>query len=192
MKKYIVFASALLLVAAGVVGYGYSQSLLQPVSTVSAAAVDYFLKIDSIEGEVMDESHMGEIMIDSWSWGEAQGGIQKGRSSGKVSLQDFHFTMKTSKASPKLMLASAKGEHIPEAVLTARKSGTSQQTYMTIKLTDVVITSYQIGAGGGDVPTDQISLNFTKIEFEYKPQNQDGSTGEPVRTGYDFKKNREF
>jgi hypothetical protein len=36
---------------------------------------------------------------------------------------------------------------------------------------------------GDVVPVDQISLNFSKIEYEYKPQKADGSLDSPVKTG---------
>ena len=32
------------------------------------AAVDYFLKIDSIPGESTDSKHKNEIDIEGWSW----------------------------------------------------------------------------------------------------------------------------
>ena len=37
---------------------------------------------------------------------------------------------------------------------------------------------------------DQLSLNFTKIEFDYKPQKADGSLDSPVKGGYDLKANK--
>ena len=53
-----------------------------------------------------------------------------------------------------------------------------------------MVTSYNIAGTSSDVPTDQISLNFTKIEFEYIPQNADGTAGSPIRAGYDIGKNK--
>ncbi len=38
------------------------------------AAVDFFLKIDGIDGESADSKHKGDIDLASWSWGEAQAG----------------------------------------------------------------------------------------------------------------------
>jgi type VI secretion system secreted protein Hcp len=67
------------------------------------AAVDYFLKLDGIEGESKDDKHKNEIDVESWSWGETQtgaSGFGGGGGAGKVSMQDFHFTMKMNKASP--------------------------------------------------------------------------------------------
>src|SRR5213593_2324488 len=88
------------------------------------AAVDYFLKLDGIEGESQDAKHKGEIDLESWSWGETQTGTMHaggGGGAGKVQMQDFHFVMKVNKSSPKLMLACASGEHIKSATLD-RKS----------------------------------------------------------------------
>lgn len=159
------------------------------------AAVDYFLKIEGIEGESQDHKHKGEIDLESWSWGETQAGTHSGGGgggAGKVSMQDFHFVMKVNKASPKLLLACANGEHIKKAVLTCRKAGKEAQEFLKMTLTDLLVSSFQTGGSGhGDiVPTDQISLNYSKIEYEYKAQKPDGSLDGPVKAGWDLKQNK--
>lgn len=160
------------------------------------AAVDYFLKLQGIEGESTDSKHKAEIDIESWSWGATQGGAHGfggGGGAGKVQMQDFHFTMRVNKASPKLMLACATGEHIKEAILTCRKAGKEQQEYLKIKFSDLLVSSYQTGGSAGDViPMDQISLNFSKIELEYKEQKADGSLGGATKAGYDLKLNKQL
>lgn len=158
------------------------------------AAVDYFLKVKGIEGEAMDKTHKNEIEIESWSFGETNSGTHGGGSgggAGKVQMQDFHFTMKINKASPKLFLACASGEHIPDAILTCRKAGKEQQEFLQYKFTDLLISSYQTGGSGhGDVvPTDQISFNFSKIEVSYKPQKADGSLDGAIPAGWNLKLN---
>jgi type VI secretion system secreted protein Hcp len=157
-------------------------------------AADYFLKIDGIPGESQDETHKDEIHLDSWSWGETQEGSSShsgGITAGKVQMQDFHFVMQVNKASPKLMLACATGEHIPSAVLTCRKAGKDAQEFLKYTFTNLLISSYQTGgsARGHIIPTDQISFNFEKIETEYKPQKADGSLDSPVTAGYNLKEN---
>jgi type VI secretion system secreted protein Hcp len=160
------------------------------------AEADFFLKIDGIEGESSDAKHKGEIDLDSWSWSESQSGSHAaggGGGAGKVSMKDFHAVMKIGKASPKLMLACATGEHLKKAVLTCRKAGKEQQEYLKVTLTDLLVSSYQTGGNGhgGVVPTDQFSLNFAKIEFEYREQKADGNLGAPVKAGYDLKSNKQ-
>lgn len=156
------------------------------------AVVDYFLKLDGVDGESTDSKHKNEIELETWSWGETNAGSShvsgKGSGAGKVSMQDFHFTTKTNKATPKLMLACATGQHIKKAQLFARKAGGDQQEYLIITMSDMLVSSYQIGGSRGEViPTDQFSLNFSKIEFEYKPQDETGKVGGPVKTGFDLK-----
>lgn len=154
------------------------------------AQVDYFLKIAEIKGEATDEKHKGEIDIESWSFGETQSGTAGhggGGGAGKVSFQDFHFTHRFDKASPALVVACASGQHIKEATLFVRKAGGGQQEYLNIKIEDSIVSSYQVGASGGEVvPVDSFSINFSKITFEYKEQKADGTLGGSVKGGWDL------
>jgi len=157
------------------------------------AAVDYFLKIDGIEGESTDKAHGKEIDVLSFSWGETNSGTHAGGGgggAGKVSMQDFHFVMKVNKASPKLFFACASGQHIKEATLTSRKAGGKQEEYLIIKFSDLLISSYQTGGNSGDiVPTDQISFNFSKMQYDYRPQKADGTLDAKISGGWDLKQN---
>src|ERR1700681_1453495 len=102
-------------------------------------AADYFLKIDGIDGESHDSKHKDEIDLMSWSFGASQLGTHSaggGGGAGKVSMQDFHFTMHVNKATPKLFLACATGEHIKKAVLTCRKAGKDQQEFQKVTFTE--------------------------------------------------------
>jgi type VI secretion system secreted protein Hcp len=159
------------------------------------AAVDYFLKLDGVEGESKDDKHKSEIDLQSWSWGQTNSGTfgaGGGGGAGKVSMQDFHFVMTVNKATPKLMEQCASGTHINTALLTCRKAGTEQQEFLKIKFSDVLVSSYQTGGAASSdiVPTDQISLNFAKVEFEYHEQKDDGTLGGAVKGGWDQKLNK--
>jgi len=125
------------------------------------AAVDYFLKIDGAPGESMDAKHKNEIQIYSFSFGESNSGtfgFGGGGGAGKVAMQDFHFTMNVNKASPILFLKCASGEHIKNAVLTARKAGKDQQDYMVTTFTDILVSSFQTNgdAHANSLPTESI------------------------------------
>jgi type VI secretion system secreted protein Hcp len=157
-------------------------------------AVDYFLKIDGVDGEATDAKYKGSIMVESFSWGETQTGsfaAGSGGGSGKVSMQDFHFTTHFTKASAKLFLACATGQHIKKAELFCRKAGGKQEDFLKITLSEVLVSSYQTGgsAGADIIPMDQVSLAFSKIEVEYKEQKADGSLAGPVKAGYDVAAN---
>jgi type VI secretion system secreted protein Hcp len=155
------------------------------------AQVDYFLKIDGIPGESGDAKHKDEIQLLSYNFGESQAGTFAdggGGGAGKVQMQDFHFTMNVNKASPKLFLACATGQHIKSAVLCCRKAGKDQQDYLKVCFTDVLVSSYQTsGAGANGVPVESISLNFAAIDMDYKVQNADGSLGASTKAKYNLK-----
>lgn len=157
-------------------------------------ASDIFLKLDSIVGESNDIKHKGEIEIDSFSWGVSQSGTFSaggGGGAGKAQFQDFHFTTGASKASPSMFKACASGQHIKNAVLTVRKAGEQPLEYYHIKMSDVLVSSYQSsGSGGGGVPTESLSLNFAKIEFSFTEQSADGKPGATFSAGWDLKANK--
>lgn len=159
------------------------------------ATVDYFLKIDGIDGESQDATHKSEIQLESWSFGESQQGTMAyggGGGAGKVQMQDFHFVMKTNKASPHLFVKCASGEHIKAATLTCRKAGKEQQEFLKWTFSDLLVSSFQTsGSGSGDVlPMDQISLNFSKVQIDYKEQKSDGTLGGALTKFYDLKQSK--
>jgi type VI secretion system secreted protein Hcp len=158
-------------------------------------AVDYFLKIDGIDGESTDAKHKNEIEVLSWSWGESApvGHPGGGGGSGKVQMEDLNFNARHSKASPHMLLACASGKHLKSAVLTARKAGKDQQEFLTFSLSDLLVSSYQTGGSEGlEVPMDSVSLNFAKIQVEYKELKADGTLGGSVKAGWDVKQNKAF
>lgn len=157
-------------------------------------AVDYFLKLEGVDGESQDSKHKNEIDLESWSWGENNAGSHaygSGGGAGKVDMHDFSFTMRVNKASPKLLLACASGQHIKSALLTCRKAGKEQQEYLKIKFSDLLVSSFQTGGSSGEVvPVDQIAINFAKIEYEYAEQKADGTLGAKVPVHWDLKQNK--
>jgi type VI secretion system secreted protein Hcp len=155
-------------------------------------AADFLLEIDGIKGESKDSKHKETIEVDSFSWGVSNAGSHAsgtGGGAGKASFQDMHFTATVGKASPNLALSCAQGKHIKKAVLFVRKAGGDQKDYYVITLEDLLVSSYQSGdaAGGSSIPTDQFSLNYAKIKYEYKAQKDDGSLEAPVTMTWDIK-----
>ena len=158
-------------------------------------ADDLFLKIDGVPGESTDANHKDEINILSYSWGESQPAAPSsggGGAAGKVTMQDFHFTMRANKASPKLFLACANGAHIKNSILTVRRPGAGAPEFLKWTLTDVTVASYQTADNtpAGDPLTDQVNLRFAKIEVEYRPVKPDGSLDAPIKAGWDLTANK--
>jgi type VI secretion system secreted protein Hcp len=157
-------------------------------------AMDMFIKLDDIKGESSDDKHANEIDVLAWSWGETQSGsahIGGGQGAGKVHVQDLHFTKHTDKSSPVLFGMCAAGKHIKQALLTVRKAGEKPLEYIKITMNDCIITSISLGGQGGqDRLTENISLNFASVKYEYTPQKKDGSGDAVVQTGWDIAANK--
>lgn len=156
-------------------------------------AVDMFLKLDGIKGESVDSKHKDEIAVLAWSWGMSNSGsahLGGGAGSGKVNVQDLSLTKYIDVSSPDLMLSSCNGKHIAKAQLTVRKAGENALEYLIIKLEDILVASVSTGGSGGeDRLTENITLNFAKVDVEYTQQDAKGGAGAKPKMGWDIPAN---
>lgn len=158
-------------------------------------AMDMFIKIDGIPGESKDSKHSETIDVLAWSWGMSNSGsahVGGGAGAGKVNVQDLSFTKYSDKASSVLMLHACNGKHIKEATLIVRKAGESPLEYITIKLEGVMVTSVSTGGSGGeDRLTENVTLNFAKVNYIYKEQDikSGGQKGGDFKVGWDIAAN---
>ena len=121
------------------------------------------------------------------------GGFGTGSGAGKVSFQDIVITKRVEKSSPVLALHCANGKHIATGLITARKAGEKPLEFLKIKLTQVLVSSYQLGAShGDDIPQESITLNFATILKTYTPQAPDGTAQGAVEQGWDLKANKKL
>lgn len=156
-------------------------------------AVDMFLKLGDIKGESQDKTHKEEIDVLAWSWGVSNAGsfhTGGGGGAGKANVQDLSFTKYIDLASTDIFLATCNGKHLPEATLVVRKAGETPLEYLTIKMSDVLITSYQTGGSGGeDRLTENVSLNFAKVQLTYKEQAAKGAQAKAPTVSWDVAAN---
>ena len=144
-------------------------------------AVDMFMKLEGISGESKDSVHKSEIDVLAWSWGMSNSGSAHtggGAGAGKVNVQDLSFTKWVDLASTPLMLAVANGKHISKATLVVRKAGENPLEYITVVMSDCLITSLSTGGSGGeDRLTENVTINFARVEVNYKEQTPTGKAG---------------
>jgi type VI secretion system secreted protein Hcp len=138
--KNFQFAVALFI---AVIGSSFTFSSVQP-DTKSMAAVDYFLKLDGIDGE--STSH-GLIEIDSLTWG-----------ANRTSVKIIRFCTPT--VSPAIQRLAAEGKRVQGVLYEKRSDGTE----FRYELKDVVVSSYQTYSAKSR-PTETFSLNFPKPKF---------------------------
>jgi len=158
-------------------------------------AVDYFLKLEGIDGESTDDKHQGWIDISSFSFGATQatswGSGTGGGGAGKVSISDFHVTKKSDKSSTPLFVKCATGEHVATAKIACCEAGGEAVEFLKFTLTDVIIGGVQFsGSHGGDRGDESLSISAGKYEVEYKTQDEKGRAGPAVHGGWDLKANK--
>jgi len=145
-------------------------------------AQDIFLKINGIDGESQDASHLNEIDVIGWHWKVSQQSAMmsgSGGGAGKATVSDLAFTHQLDRASPNLAKYCFTGKHIDQVQLTMRKAGGLPFEYLKITMYDVVITQVEL-VGGGDVCHEDVHLSFSTMKHEYFVQNQSGGSGGAV------------
>jgi type VI secretion system secreted protein Hcp len=90
------------------------------------------------------------------------------------------------------MKTCATGEHVANATITMRKAGRGQQEFLIIRMNDVIVTSvHSGGSGDGGDTGENVTLQFAKVDLEYKPQRPDGSPDAGVHFKFDIKTQQE-
>jgi type VI secretion system secreted protein Hcp len=152
-----------------------------------------YMKIDGVKGLVQTTGYEDQIALDSLSWGTNRNVSSFTGSAREVSSP--HFTevscMKTLDSSSQALFRNAMfGDPIPEVVISfIRDKGAGEvEAYLVTTLQNVLITNYQLSHGGGDVPSEAFSLNFTVIKNKQTWRATDYGAGGEDEAGYDLAK----
>ena len=142
-----------------------------------------FMKLGDIEGQATDQGHEKWILIESMSAPISRSipmnARDQQRTQGSTSLGDVVVVRELDKSSVKLQEACANGKFFDEVEihLCSTLAG-KQEPYLTYKMKNAIITSYSFhgNASGSPLPTEQVSLGFTEIEWTYFAHDTDKGT----------------
>jgi len=155
-------------------------------------AVDFYLKLDTIEGESADDKHQKEIQLLSWSLGGSQVTSVAGTGgsgAGKADISDLSIMKYYDKASPKLWKAMVAGTHLPKGTLTAVKAGADGKPFLKIDFEELYVTSLQHSASS-EIPSESVSFSFNKIKIDYSTQDEKGILTSTGAVTYELKANK--
>ena len=149
-----------------------------------------YMKYGDIKGPVTTEGFKNWIELNSVQLGthRAIGTAARGSTSrehSEPSISEIVVTKPTDVASPKLFLDAVAGklDSKVEIKLTTTTKG-KVETFLTFKMENTGISSYNVSSGG-DMPTESLSLNFTKITKTFTGMDP-GIAGSPETVGYDL------
>jgi type VI secretion system secreted protein Hcp len=155
-------------------------------------AVDFYLKLDAIQGESADENHKDEIQLLSFSWGGSQVTSVAGTGgsgAGKADLSDLSIMKYMDKSSPSLFKSLISGTHIKTGVLSAVKTGAGGKPFLKLSFEELFVTSQQVSASS-EIPSESVSFSYNKIKVEYSVQNEQGILTAVAAVSYDTKGNK--
>jgi type VI secretion system secreted protein Hcp len=149
-----------------------------------------YMKYGSIVGPVTTEGFKDWIECNSFQWGVgrslgtgARGSLSREHS--EPTISEVTVTKATDKASPKIFLEALAGKLDTKVTVKFTTTVKNQvETFLTYEMENTGPSHYSLGSGG-DMPTETVTLNFTKIKMTFKPM-ESGLTGQADTVGYDL------
>ncbi len=153
-----------------------------------------YLKIPDIEGESQRAEHEKEIDIHDLTWVIEQASVAqvgRGRSQSRAQVDALKFKKYYDASSPYLALACMQAKSFDEVVLMVRKdSGEAHLDYLTITMTNCIISSYHVLGAHGDhqMIEEENGLAFEQVNIKYIVQADDHSAGDEHEVEFDIAK----
>ncbi len=119
------------------------------------------------------------------------------RTSGRPSLSEISLVKRSDQSSIKLYEACLKAKPVGAGsqltkILVAcggEENGTSEQ-FLTVELTDALVSSIETQTDSKGLATDIFTLNFTEIRWLWSSHGNDNSDQNSVDTGWSVARNR--
>jgi type VI secretion system secreted protein Hcp len=152
------------------------------------------LSIPDIKGETTLKGFEDKIQLLSFSHGvsmQITSDVSNSeRTSGRPNHQDLTVSKYVDLASCPMIAACNAGTNLKTVTLTVgRNDAGVVLPYLVFTLENVIVSSVSVSSGAGDRPCETISLNYTKIKWDFTQQKPD--TGKKGNNGavWDLAKN---
>lgn len=165
-------------------------------------ATNMYIKFEgpAIEGGSTAGEHAKEIELLSWNHGFSQPTSPTRSTAGSGTVeqanhQNFSFSKYIDSATDDLLKMCWTGNQIDKATVTCYRSDGADDNktvkYLDISMQHVVVSNYSISGGPGDVPVENISLDYGIVTYTYLPQKKDsGDAGssQPIKHDLEARK----
>lgn len=152
-----------------------------------------YLKFGNVKGNVTADGYAGQIAVSRVKFGVArsvsmEAGNLSNRESTKPNLSAITISKSADNSVAALFKEALTGSAGQEATITFVRTGSDKvQEFMSYKLTNCIISSYDIEAEGDEQPTEELTLSYSAIEVSYKDHDASNKSGNPQRVSYDVK-----
>lgn len=152
-------------------------------TAIPTGGTDTFLHVQTkragkVKGEAASPGHADDIIVAGWHWGLSAGSaLGDTQATARRSYTALTVHKRVDMASTALMSALATNDEVKEAKLTMRRAGGAQEDFFLITLKRARITSLQHDASADGDVRETITIAFTEVEVEYRPQRSSGLRG---------------
>ncbi|MCJ7591705.1 MAG: type VI secretion system tube protein Hcp [Woeseiaceae bacterium] len=141
-------------------------------ATTANAAI--FLQVPGVAGESTAKDYKDWIIVQAMSIGVIQ-----------RACTGVQLAKPLDRSSPALSAAAITGQLFPSMTMAVTSStGDGSLEYLNLVLTNVVVSSVQVGATASGPPSEQVSLLPGVITMVYRQQLGDGRLGSPVESTF--------
>jgi type VI secretion system secreted protein Hcp len=155
-------------------------------------ALAIYLKYEGIDGIAQEDMHKKWFQCESLQWGVSRnvtlraGGSAQGREATQPSVSEVVVTKLMDTSSPKLFSeACAKPSGKKVEIHLTKSTG---ETFCEFVLKNTVVSGYSYAQDGNGLPVEQISLNFTEIQYKAIPFDSANKAQSPISASYDLAK----
>jgi type VI secretion system secreted protein Hcp len=152
------------------------------------------LQIKDVKGNCTINGHTDEIILNSFQHGislpMSMDAANTERTAGRPVFTEMMFSKMTDQATPALYAACAEGKKLGDATIhIGRNENGAFMSLMKYTLTNSMIANIST-AGGGGIPSDSFSINYTQIKSEFTQQNADSTKKGTASFGWNLETNK--
>ena len=152
-----------------------------------------FMKYEGIsKGSSTTKGHDGKdgwMEVKSVKWGIGRGIRPASQGTEREGLSPTGSEIVVTKyldlASYRLFEEAVSGDGKTVTIHFTKTNKDQQDTYMEYILSNTLVSGFSTSSSG-DRPVETVSLNFTKIEYNYTGQDAKGAQGDTPKTNWDF------
>jgi type VI secretion system secreted protein Hcp len=152
-------------------------------AAVEGGGADFFLHVQTkragkVKGESTSPGHADDIIVTGWAWGLQSGSaLGDTQATARRSYSALTVHKQVDSATTALMSALVTNDEVKEAKLSLRRAGGEQEDYLVITLKAARITSLQHSGADDGSTRETLTIAFTEVEVQYRPQQSSGVRG---------------
>jgi type VI secretion system secreted protein Hcp len=152
------------------------------------------LDIKDVKGNCTIDGYADKIILNSFSHSlslpMSMDAANTERTGGRPVFSEMAFSKMTDQSTPALYTACAEGKKLGDATLhVGRNEGGKFMSLMKYTLSNAMVSNINTSGGGG-MPADSFTVNFTKIKSEFTQQNADSTKKGTASFGWDLETNK--